>query len=128
MALKLGMAFARKRRGQVVGGRRAGAAVACCGDGDGGRQVTGSAAAGPAGRRRCGLCWALVTRALRRAVCGAGSRRSSGESYQELQPAHHPEEDQVAAGSGRTVYKIPRNIIPDVEHQCQQRQLEPDNE
>lgn len=83
--------------------------MACCGDGASGRQVTGGAAAArrrlssaPAARRRCGLCWALVASALRRAVCGAGSRRSSDDSYQELQPAHHPEEDQVPTVSRST--------------------------
>jgi hypothetical protein len=35
------------------------------------------------GGRQCGLC-SLVARAFRRAVCGAPSRRGSGESYQEL--------------------------------------------
>lgn len=35
------------------------------------------------GQQQCGLC-SLVARAFRRAVCGAPSRRGSGDSYQEL--------------------------------------------
>lgn len=34
-------------------------------------------------QQHCGLC-SLVARAFRRAVCGAPSRRGSGDSYQEL--------------------------------------------
>lgn len=66
--------------------------------GGGGRRrartsTQGATARGDGSSRRvqCGLC-ALVARAFRRAVCGAPSRRGSGDSYQELtQPLHvHP--------------------------------------
>lgn len=64
--------------------------MACCRAGDGG-QLTQSGQdknrgnGGSGGRRRgqCGLC-SLVARAFRRAVCGAASRRGSGDSYLEL--------------------------------------------
>jgi hypothetical protein len=46
------------------------------------------------GGRQCGLC-SLVARAFRRAVCGAPSRRGSGESYQEL-TAPLAEEEKVS--------------------------------
>lgn len=64
--------------------------MACCRAGDGGQltqgsQDKGSGSGGTEGRRRghCGLC-SLVARAFRRAVCGAASRRGSGDSYLEL--------------------------------------------
>ncbi|KAJ3661323.1 hypothetical protein Zmor_005722 [Zophobas morio] len=48
-----------------------------------GRELTVEDAGRRRGGRQCGLC-SLVARAFRRAVCGAPSRRGSGESYQEL--------------------------------------------
>lgn len=45
-------------------------------------------------QQHCGLC-SLVARAFRRAVCGAPSRRGSGDSYQELTAPPPTEEEQV---------------------------------
>lgn len=49
-------------------------------------------------QQHCGLC-SLVARAFRRAVCGAPSRRGSGDSYQELtapdQEAHATDDEHI---------------------------------
>lgn len=45
-------------------------------------------------QQHCGLC-SLVARAFRRAVCGAPSRRGSGDSYQELTAPPPIEEEQI---------------------------------
>lgn len=47
------------------------------------------------GGRQCGLC-SLVARAFRRAVCGASSRRGSGDSYQELTAPPQDEDNTVS--------------------------------
>lgn len=68
-------------------------AVACCRDGSG-RELTVEDAGRRRGGRQCGLC-SLVARAFRRAVCGAPSRRGSGDSCQEL-TAPLAEEEKVS--------------------------------
>lgn len=75
--------------------------MACCRAGDGGQltqagQDKGEGSVGTGGRRRghCGLC-SLVARAFRRAVCGATSRRGSGDSYLELTGRPQDEEATV---------------------------------
>lgn len=83
--------IADRPRGRCVPGITS--AVACCKNGGRGELTVGDEA-GRRGDRRCGLC-SLVARAFRRAVCGAPSRRGSGDSYQELTappPAPHDEE------------------------------------
>ncbi|KAL3276197.1 hypothetical protein HHI36_020915 [Cryptolaemus montrouzieri] len=72
-------------------------AVACCSDGNGGQELTVEHGGRRRGGRHCGLC-SLVARAFRRAVCGAPSRRGSGESYQELTAPQQEEEITKAAG------------------------------
>ncbi|KAK9877820.1 hypothetical protein WA026_020055 [Henosepilachna vigintioctopunctata] len=71
--------------------------VACCTEGDDSQELTVEHAGRRRGGRHCGLC-SLVARAFRRAVCGASSRRDSGESYQEL-TTPQPEEDATKASS-----------------------------
>lgn len=84
--------------------------MACCRAGDGGQLTQDSqdkgSGGGGTGRRRsghCGLC-SLVARAFRRAVCGAASRRGSGESYLEL--TGRPQDEDATV----TVSKM--SIIP----------------
>lgn len=77
-------------------------AVACCKDGDGrelrvdesGRRRGGRQQQQQQQQQQCGLC-SLVARAFRRAVCGAPSRRGSGDSYQELTTPPPIEEEQI---------------------------------
>ncbi|GJQ70772.1 hypothetical protein Trydic_g700 [Trypoxylus dichotomus] len=72
-------------------------AVACCRDGSG-RELTVENSGRRRGGRQCGLC-SLVARAFRRAVCGAPSRRGSGDSYQELTPQPVEEENATKTES-----------------------------
>lgn len=69
-------------------------AVACCRNGEGG-QLTQENNGRRQGGRQCGLC-SLVARAFRRAVCGASSRRGSGDSYQELTAPPQDEDNTVS--------------------------------
>lgn len=80
----------------VVNGSETGitSAVACCKNG-GGRELTVDNGGRRRGDRRCGLC-SLVARAFRRAVCGAPSRRGSGDSYQELTAPPPTTEEETA--------------------------------
>lgn len=69
--------------------------MACCRD-ESGRELAAENSGGRRGGRQqqqCGLC-ALVARVFRRAVCGAPSRRGSGDSYQEL-TAPPPEDERA---------------------------------
>lgn len=76
--------------------------MACCKDGDGrelrvdesGRRRGGRQQQQQQQQQHCGLC-SLVARAFRRAVCGAPSRRGSGDSYQELTAPPQIDEEQV---------------------------------
>lgn len=85
-------------------------AVACCRDGSG-RELTVENSGRRRGGRQCGLC-SLVARAFRRAVCGAPSRRGSGDSYQELTP--QPVEEENATVSIYESSLCPTNFISEV--------------
>lgn len=96
----------------VVNGSETGitSAVACCKNG-GGRELTVDNGGRRRGDRRCGLC-SLVARAFRRAVCGAPSRRGSGDSYQELTAPPPTTEEETAQVSLLLLFSFTFMLMP----------------